>query len=282
MRAAIGLLRELLHALLELLQARHQAFRESVALRQFTLGALATAFHFLLHFGGASGFLLRAVVTFRGGLLRTFRFAQRESRGFGGERGLLAPRIGGGKIGLESIEFGTTLQRTGTGGRARQEHRAMFVDECLAAVERTHLAEQRAYPARRRATGLHAAGQGATLGAIIHAQLGDHIQRQQQQRSGLRFGVPATHRGGGFRVTHDDGVHGGAEVALHESRGLTIGGDEVGERSENSAVTEPRPFLEQSGAGRGQPHTFALECGERIHASFQLRAHFDGTGERAA
>ena len=272
------LIGQLSRARIQLTQPCRKLLGQRDGLLHFAVGAFATTFHFALHFIRATRFLLRAIGRFDGRRLRTFCFAQCETRGVSRHRRRIAGRISGREIGFESRQLGATLQRAGARHGARQKHGAAIIDERLTTIDRPNLTKQRTDPAQCGTARLHTRGQRIVIGA----HLGDDIQRQQEQWPGLRLRMPPAHRARRVRIANDDRVHRGAEVALHQLGRFAIGGDEVGERAQHGTRAKPLALAQQLGRRRCESYTLALERLQRIATSFQCGPCPHGGGEGAA
>ena len=111
----------------------------------------------------------------------------------------------------------------------------------------------------------------------------DRVERQQEQRAGVRAGVPRADRVGGRAVAHEHGVHRVAEELLDEQR-ATPGRRAM--KSESGPSTAPSPnrsrSLQQPRRGRRESDAVALELLERVHASLQRRQRLVGAEQLGA
>ena len=125
---------------------------------------------------------------------------------------------------------------------------------------------------------MHAAGECVRIGAQIRG----HVERQQQEGAGLGIGMPTAYRGCHLGVPHHNRMHGRAKVPLNKPSRVTIGGDEVRERTQHRTVAETFAILEELGCRRREPNAFPFQCGERIHTPLQLRTGFHRRCQRTA
>jgi hypothetical protein len=266
--------------LIEFGDARGEPFGERGGLLQFARHPLEATLHFAHRLLRATRLLLRPRAGFRGLMLIAIGHGERFARRF--RRELCTLALAGGTI--ESFtqrgQLGATLQRTGAGAGAGQEHGAAGIDERLATVLRLHLAEQRAHPGGRR--GRPPARRMPDRARHWPRDRHHGVERQQQQGTGVGRGVPATHGVGRCGITHHHRVQRGPEVPLHQPRRITVGREEVGERPQHGAVAERVAILEQTLRTGREAHALAFEPLERRDLPFERRMRFHAARQQGA
>ena len=178
------------------------------------------------------------------------------------------PPVARGSVAVElraqREELGATAQRARAAVAAREPDRAARVDERRAVVHAR--ARGRAARAPRPAPGPRRRrdATSASRHRSPPSSLAQRVERQQEQRTGVRRRVPRAHRLGDVAIAHEHRVHRGAEETLDEQRRRLVGADEVGERAEHRAVAELLALAQQPRRGGRESDALALERLERV------------------
>ena len=125
--------------------------------------------------------------------------------------------------------------------------------------------EQRAYPRRRRSIDPQLVPQRVP----VRAESRTGHAGQEQERARLRRRVPAPDFVDRRRIPHQDGVQPLPEQALGQLGVASRRSHEVGQRSQHGVAAGAG--LEQRLGCRRQPHTPAVQLGERVAAPRELR-----------